>query len=659
MTALVVVRKVAFDMGEPEAGTVELAALADAAREVAEHDFARLVLEARVADVPLDCSGPACRARGAALADLAERVAQDGDFARAEVLFSEAVKLAPDSVSVRAKRAWFFAERGRWSDAFSAAFMGAGQSVSMTYTMVRSETARARYGNAAGDGGGDAGGDAIIYADRLGRKAPELGLVAAAVQRLAGVHKALVEVGPNGSEATARLLLRRIRALVEVGLETIAITELPGLSAFPALLRDAAWAIASPPRARPPGADLFPLADRLRAARIAVEAGTPERRRRFEVLARRQDLRALTSAPATPGPATAIMAARLELARALLAEGDFHEAWALVRTDGSKAAVELIKSASEGVRADLRLDHARKARERGDATPQRTLADEARSAFKTIGARAHMLDAALLACEALVTLGLTKDAYDAALAGLIAAREDGNPERIRAFEALLARLGDLRRNSANGVNHEHERRLGEPRPATYEDTLRAHLRECDALDDDRCLARSEEALGFVAIQRGRVTEARTALDKAVAGFTLQHDGPRARRATMAIARVHRLRSELALAAGKAEEVLAAAVDDGDGAAEREALHELGSLALAQGDLAAARTWLAAARGRPCAATTSSPSRARTPTSGAPSCCWVASSRARRACSSARSPASRDSAPPATPSAPASISPRPC
>ena len=576
---LVTVRGDARSMGEPEAGTHELEALAAAAHEVGELDFERIVLAARVEDVPAPCVAAGCKARGGALADLAERVGEADDTALAEALFAEAIKLAPESVSVRAKRSWFFAELGHWSDAYSAAFMGAGQSVAMTFTMVRATAARGRLD------------DAMEYADRLGRKTQELGLVAPAVHRLAGAQKALAAVGANGSEATARILLRRIRALVEVGLERIAMAELPGLASFPALHRDAAWAIARPVVSRPVGADLFPLADRLQAARIAMEAATPERARTLAVLTARA---AIT---ATLGGTAQIASMRLELARALLADGAFHEAWANARANGEAAAVGLAKQASEGVRAELLLTHAREARVRGDAKPQRALAGEARTVFTAIGATAQMLAAALLECEALLTSGLQKDAYQPIVDGLLDARRDGNPERIRAFEALLARLSETpSRDAVRELLH-----LA-PLAAdlrTYLDsyafTLRTHLRECRLLDDDRCVARTQEQLGLVAIQQGRVTDARAALDEAAAGFTQQNDGPAARRVAMAIVRIHRLRSELALAASKAGEVLAAAVDDGDGVAEREALLELGSLALSQGDLAAARTWLAAAR----------------------------------------------------------------
>jgi len=579
LSALTAIRKAALEMGEPEAGSLALESLARAAADVGERDFARVVLEARVADVAPMCSGTACKARGAALADLAERVAEDENVQAAEAMFSEAVKLAPDDVSVRAARAWFFAELGRWSDAYSAAFMGAGKSLSMTYTMVRSTAARARFD--------ERDGEALEYADRLGRKAPRFGLVAAAVHRLANAQKALAEVGPNGSEATARVLLRRIRALVAVGLERIAMAELPGLTAFTALHREAAWAIASPPSTRPAGADLFPPADRLQAAEIAAQVPTPERRRRLERLTRQRDLQRALDLPAALGKASAIADASLALARAALAEGDFDRAWALARDNGGKAALELVKNAREGVRAELLMTHALEARDRGDAKPQRLLAEEARLILKPVGAPARVLDAALLACEALVTLGLEKDANGPAREGLQAAQQDGNPERIRAFEALLARLGPRDEKAASAPPRS--------RLDVYEDTLHEHLRQCDALDDDRCLARTDEELGLVAIQRGRVTEARTALDAAVAGYAGQHDRARARRATMAIARVLRLRSELALAAAKAEEVLSAAVIDGDGEAEREALLELGSLALAQGDLGASRKWLGAAR----------------------------------------------------------------
>lgn len=576
---LVVARAVLADvlaqgrsMSEPEAAVSELGRLAAAARAVGERAFDVEVLTVRVAEVggPPACVGLACRARGGALADLAEARAEAGDLAGAEALFEEAVKLAPDDLRARGKRAWFFAELGRWSDAYAVSFMGASQNLLMGYAMVRASVARKRWD------------EAIERAERVARTRPELGRVAAAVHRLADLDRrsgadAPREVDPAvvpggdptvepvvDPEVAARALLRRVRALAELGLERLAAAELPALASHPALQREAAWAIARRPQARPDAIDLFPLADRLAAAELAAEVPTAERVRR------RDHLRALARHRREPTAAT-----RRALAEASLAEGELHAAWALVPEDAT--FVGRVRTALEG---QTSLAHARAARDRGDDAAAIDLAKTALAKLADVPA-AH-LDARYVLAAALVELGQREAAFRVASDGLAEAKREGEPERVRAFEVLIARLGVRQESGRSGLE-------------LFEALLIGHRAGCAALDDDRCAAETAFALGLLDIQRGRVTEARRELDLALGAFDALFDRARARAVTMAIVRVLRLRSELAQAATRAEEVLHAAVDDGDGAAERQALLELGSLALSEGDLAAARTWLSAAR----------------------------------------------------------------
>ena len=55
------------------------------------------------------------------------------------------MKLAPEDLASRGKRAWFFAELGRWGDAYSVSFIAASKNLLMGYAIVRASLARKRW----------------------------------------------------------------------------------------------------------------------------------------------------------------------------------------------------------------------------------------------------------------------------------------------------------------------------------------------------------------------------------------------------------------------------------------------------------------------------------------------------------------------------------
>jgi hypothetical protein len=596
-----------------------LGGLSRIASNVAERELALDLAEQRVLiatrTLPGQASGasPLGRAAvGAALADLATLLAPRGAV-RAETLMEEAIALAPNVTRVREARAALFAARGRWSDAFSAAFLITGQSRLASLAIIRANAARGQFG------------DALEDAARLAARSPGDGLLVTALGRLASARRADREAaGPGATSAdapasstpeqatvgVARPSLTRIRALVELGLDGMALAELPALAApdgTPSAAQvEAAWAIARPPREaldpREP-VDLVPLGDRLAAARLAVTriGNAPpapgERLRRLSVLEARQIL--ADAERADPGCATGCTAARQRLAAALVSDGTraaLHEAIATARLAPGSVAHQAIAALD-------RLAQARDAETRRDPTSQLRLANGARQALEALGLGHLAARAAVLQADAEAALDRTVDALATLRAALPRLRADG-PGRGEADASPLGSASDTDASRGAFADlHAGERLLARLRAADgdrselvrTEATLRDHLGQCLAEEDERCVARAQEALGLTALEAGRATPAGASLGFALDLYRALADRRGARRVTLALAELDRLKGAFDAAASTAGKVLDEALTDRDGDAERQSLILLGRLALSQGDLEAATKWLGAAQ----------------------------------------------------------------
>ncbi len=284
----------------------------------------------------------------------------------------------------------------------------------------------------------------------------------------------------------ARNRLRLVRALVSLCLGEAARREAETLVGTPHHV-EASWAIASS------GDNLVRLPLKAAAAE-AVRAETPARLRLVELVRARLALRE------RPDEA----AARVRLARALVGNGDFHEALAvlgplLVDTESREyAARDVAELARRGLRAMELKEVGWQSSLREDYKTAERYVTQAHELLESVGYKELAFYMAGWRATALHNQGRYTEALRFLSPLLEAARADGNPYTIHELEVIVARA-----EGANGSLDSMSQALVRGR----------HV--CEALDDEKCLTRIHKELGVLESEKGQLTASRQELERAL------------------------------------------------------------------------------------------------------------------------------------------------
>jgi len=356
----------------------------------------------------------------------------------------------------------------------------------------------------------------------------------------------------------ARNRLRLVRALLAMGLGEAARREAEALVGTPHHV-EASWAIVSS------GSYLVRLPLKAAAAG-AVRAETPARLRIVELVRARLALRE------RPDDA----AARVTLARALVGNGQFHEALAVLGslledTESREfAARDVAELARRGLRALELKEVAWQASLREDHKNAERYAAQAHELLESVGDKDLAFFMASWRAAALSNQGRNAEALRFLSPFLEAVRADGNPYTLQEVETMLARI-----ESTNGSLDSMSQALERGRSA------------CEALDDEGGLTRIHKDLGLLESSKGQLTAARRELERAL--HLAQRTGQRQleRETLGALADLALEMSEPKQARALAEDLLLRSRKAVDYPNERYALMVLGAAAIMLGNPAEA------------------------------------------------------------------------